>query len=256
MTWVKICATTNLDDALASVAAGADALGFIFAPSTRQITVEAASEIIAALPPAVEKIGVFVNQAPSHVAEVAGRTGLTGVQLHGDEPAEQIPSFRRALGKRKIIKTLQARQLLNDDAREQVVSAYLKLSEDMDAILLDSGSPAQRGGTGIPFDWEEAVPIAGAIRTVMPLIIAGGLNADNVSKAIRLFKPFGVDVVSGVERSIGKKDETKLCSFLASVRLAEQVGPSVSQPRQPISESTEPRSGGVEVSPGRQPGVK
>ena len=223
MTWVKICATTNLEDALASVAAEADALGFIFAPSTRRITVEVASEIIVALPTEIEKIGVFVNQAPSHVAEIAEQTGLTGVQLHGDEPAEQIPDFRHALGKRKIIKTLQARQLLSDDTCDQLVGGYLKFRQEIDAILLDSGPLAQRGGTGVHFNWEEAVPIAGAITTVMPLIIAGGLNAGNVSKAIRLFKPFGVDVVSGVERAIGKKDEAKLCSFLASVRLAEQL---------------------------------
>ena len=225
MTWVKICATTNLPDALASVAAGANALGFIFAPSTRRITVEAAAGIIAELPPSVEKIGVFVNETPTDLAEVAEKAGLTGAQLHGDELATQIADFRRALGRRKIIKTLQARQLLENDAREQVIGEYLKAREHFDAVLLDSGSPQQRGGTGIPFDWELAVPIAGAIGSVMRLIIAGGLNAENVSKAIRLFRPFGVDVVSGVEGAIGKKDEARLDSFLASVRQAEQLEP-------------------------------
>jgi len=246
MTWVKICATTNLADALASATAGADALGFIFAPSTRRITAEAAAEIIAELPTGIEKIGVFVNEAPAHIADIAERTGLTGVQLHGDEPVEQIANFRRALGKRKIIKTLQARQLLADGKREQTIAGYLEASRDGDAILLDSGSPAERGGTGIPFDWEKAVPIAASIQQALPLIIAGGLSAENVSQAIRLFHPFGVDVVSGVEREIGKKDEGKLRSFIDAVRCTDTV--EIAQ--------REPRSGGSEVSPGREPRVR
>ncbi len=244
MTWVKICATTNLSDALAGVAAGADALGFIFAPSTRRITVQAASEIIAALPAKLEKIGIFVNETPADIAAIAGQAGLTGVQLHGDEPASQLADFRSALGKRKVIKTLQARQLMADGNRERTIAAYLKA--DLDAILLDSGSAAQRGGTGIPFDWEKAVPIAAAIEQKVPLIIAGGLTAENVGKALRLFKPFGVDVVSGVEREIGKKDDGKLRSFIDAVRCTDTV--EIAQ--------REPRSGGTEVSPGREPRVR
>ena len=112
MIWIKICATTNLDDALASLDAGANALGFILTPSPRQITPEAAATIIAALPPSTEKIGVVVNETPQRLAELAHQTGLTGLQLHGDEPADQLPEYRRALGLRKIIKTLQARELL------------------------------------------------------------------------------------------------------------------------------------------------
>ena len=95
MTWVKICATTNLDDALASVAAGANALGFIFAPSTRRIEAQAAAEIVEALPAGIEKIGIFVDERPECMAEIAQRVGLTGVQLHGDEPAAQLPSIGR-----------------------------------------------------------------------------------------------------------------------------------------------------------------
>src|SRR5271157_5501589 len=112
MTWVKICATTNLGDAQSSVAARANALGFIFAPSTRRIEIRTAAEIIAVLPAGIEKIGVFVNETPEHVAEIAGHAGLTGVQLHGDEPAAQLPKYRQMLGGRKLIKTLQARELL------------------------------------------------------------------------------------------------------------------------------------------------
>ncbi len=175
MTWVKICATTNLRDAQASVAAGANALGFIFAPSTRRIEVETAADIVAALPAEVEKIGVFVNETPERVAAIAEQVGLTGVQLHGDEPAAQFATYRRVLGGRKIIKTLQARELLADTGG-QVLQEYLAKSESLDAILLDSGVPSQRGGTGLPFDWEAALPLVKKIKAVLPVIIAGGLT--------------------------------------------------------------------------------
>jgi len=216
MTWVKVCGTTNLHDAQLAIAAGADALGFIFAPSPRRIEISDAAEIIANLPNGIEKIGVFVNETPAQVAAVTQQVGLSGVQLHGDEPAGQLAEFRQALGERKIIKTLQARDILN--AGRERLAGYLSARGSIDAILLDSGSAQQRGGTGIPFAWEEVVPLAAAIREAMPLIIAGGLNAENVSQALRLFAPWGVDVVSGVEREPGKKNEARLRDFVAAVR--------------------------------------
>ena len=206
----------------ASVAAGANALGFIFAPSTRRIKVETAADIIAALPAEVEKIGVFVNETPERVAAIAERAGLTGVQLHGDEPAAQFDTYRRMLGGRKIIKTLQARELLADTGG-QALQEHLAKSESLDAILLDSGVPSQRGGTGLPFDWEAALPLVKKIKAVLPVIIAGGLTPDNVVQAIRLFDPWGVDVVSGVESETGRKDEAKLQSFVAAARQTESA---------------------------------
>ncbi len=222
MTWVKICATTNLRDAQASVAAGANALGFIFAPSTRRIEVQTAAEIIAALPAEIEKIGVFVNETPERVAAIAERAGLTGVQLHGDEPAAQLAAYRQAVGGRRLIKTLQARELLAE-AGGQVLQRYLAKSESLDAILLDSGVPSKRGGTGVPFDWEAALPLVKRIKAVLPVIIAGGLTAGNVVQAIRLFDPWGVDVVSGVESEAGRKDEAKLRGFVAAARQTESA---------------------------------
>jgi len=148
MTWVKICATTNLSDAQASVAAGANALGFIFAPSTRRIEAGTAAEIIAALPAEIEKIGVFVNETPERIAETAQQAGLSGCQLHGDEPAASLPDYRRALGGRRLIKTLQVRELLDESSR--VLQAYLGAHSSLDALLLDSGRPGNRGGTGRP----------------------------------------------------------------------------------------------------------
>jgi phosphoribosylanthranilate isomerase len=218
MTWVKICATTNLGDAQASVAAGADALGFIFAPSSRRIEIDQAAEIIASLTYEIEKIGVFVNETPARVAEVAEQAGLTGVQLHGDEPAEQMEEYRQALGQRKIIKTLQARELLSSS---DTLNGYLQSRQSIDAILLDSGSPSQRGGTRATFDWVAAAPVVAKVRAEIPVIIAGGLSPENVGEAIRLFAPWGVDVVSGVERETGRKDEAKLRNFVGAVRQAQ-----------------------------------
>ena len=220
MTWIKICGTTNRDDALASVVAGADALGFIFAPSPRAIRDDVAAAIITALPPAVETIGVFVNEPPLRVAAMAARVNLTGVQLHGDEPAAALAQYRAALGGRKIIKTLQARQLLSSKGK---LDGYLKVSYELDAILLDAGSAEQRGGTGVPFPWQEAAAIAAEIRQAVPLIVAGGLTPENVGEAIRLLVPAGVDVVSAVEATVGKKDAAKLRSFIDSVRKAGEM---------------------------------
>jgi phosphoribosylanthranilate isomerase len=221
MTWVKICATTNLRDAQASVGAGANALGFIFAPSPRRIDVETAAEIIAVLPTRLEKIGVFVNEAPERVAGIAEQVGLTGVQLHGDEPAAHLAEYRQKLGSRKLIKTLQARELLADGGG--ALQAYLNARESLDAILLDSGGPSHRGGTGVPFDWETALALVQKIKAVLPVIIAGGLTAENVDQAIRWFEPWGVDVVSGVERETGGKDEAKLQSFVTAARQTESA---------------------------------
>jgi phosphoribosylanthranilate isomerase len=215
-TWVKICGTANLADAQMSAAAGADALGFIFAPSPRQVEVGLAAEIVAAVSGEVETIGVFVNESPARVAEIVHQVGLSGVQLHGDEPAEQLAEFRRSLGQLKIIKSLQASNLRSDS--DLILERYLGAHEQVDAILLDSGSTQQRGGTGLPFDWESAWPIALHIREKMPLIIAGGLNPANVGQAVELFRPWGVDVVSGVESEPGIKDEGKLRGFMAAVR--------------------------------------
>ena len=217
MLWIKICATTNLDDARGALDAGANALGFILTASPRQITREKAAEIIAALPPSVEKIGVVVNESPGALATLVSDIGLTGLQLQGDEPAEQLSEFRRALGLRKIIKTLQTRELLADPAR---LDAYLAQHKSYDGILLDSGSVATRGGTGQTFDWQAALQLVERIKQRSPVIIGGGLNPDNVAEAIRQFDPCGVEVVTGVELSPGRKDPAKLRAFISAARAA------------------------------------
>ena len=217
VTWIKICATTNLEDAFMSIDAGANALGFILTPSTRRVTPETAAEIVAALPPTIEKVGVVVNETPQRLSELADQIGLTALQLHGDEPPERLPEYRRALPVHKIIKTLQVGGLLTGTSR-YALDEYLRMRGSIDAILLDSGVPANRGGTGFTFDWNAALPIVAQIKEVLPMIIAGGLTPDNVDDAIRIFEPCGVDVVSGVERETGKKDETKVRAFVAAAR--------------------------------------
>ena len=218
MTWVKICGTTSLHDAELSIDAGADALGFIFAHSARRVDAVQAAEIIAALPVAIEKIGVFVNEAPARVAEIAAQAGLTGVQLHGDEPPAQMYEFRQAVGARRIIKGLQAKTLSSD-----AVNSYLESRDSLDAILLDSGSPNQRGGTGAPFDWQATASCASMISKAMPLIVSGGLRHDNVAEAVHFFAPWGVDVVSGVEREPGKIIALVEADRAADRRHAERI---------------------------------
>jgi phosphoribosylanthranilate isomerase len=222
MSWIKICGTTNLEDALAAAEAGADALGFVFAPSPRRISPRDAARITAALPASVEKIGVFVNQSLELVLDTVQKAGLTGVQLHGDEDRQFARQLRdqHGSGDLRIIKTLSMREAGEGAAiatQEGAAGAF-------SALMLDSGgSGGRRGGTGMTFDWQDAAPMAGLLARKFKLIIAGGLNPDNVARALRIFCPWGVDVVSGVEQAPGKKDVEKLRRFIAAVRQFETV---------------------------------
>jgi phosphoribosylanthranilate isomerase len=210
-TWIKICGTTCLEDALSSIAAGADALGFIFAPSKRRVTPAQAQQIISELPHAVERIGVFMNSTAEEIAGIAGEVQLTGIQMHGDESSaeiyKQLPAERR--DKLRKIKTILVQ---NDFAGSFDLAATAGM---VDAWLLDSGA-----GSGKTFDWRAARARLGDGQA--QLIIAGGLTPENVGEAIRTFKPWGVDVVSGVESAPGRKDPEKLKAFVAAVRRAEQ----------------------------------
>jgi len=218
MTWTKICGTTNLADAKLAVSAGADAVGFVFAPSPRQIRQEVAAEIVAALPANIRKIGVTVNQSPEEVAKLAQDVGLTGIQLQGDEAPDQLWAYRSALAPYMIIKTLQARQVLAGG--EDYLWQYVREAEFFDALLLDAGVPGRPGGTGVAFDWNAMAPVVARIKQWIPVIIAGGLTPVNVPDALRLFEPWGVDVVSGVESARGRKDAAKMWAFVSAVRNA------------------------------------
>ena len=215
MTWVKICGTTNLEDARAAVEAGATALGFVFAPSPRRIQPNAAREIVAQLPIEIEKIGVFVNEDSNDICDAIADIRLTGVQLHGDEDEKSIRALRWGLnstGRSRTIRVIKA--LPAKDGFEQLA---LSLPYDIvDCFLLDSASEV-RGGSGRKFDLKVARNFIRQHKT----IVAGGLTPTNVANVMREHRPWGVDVVSGVEREPGKKDPGKVRAFVAAVRSVE-----------------------------------
>lgn len=224
MTWIKICGTTNLEDALVAAEAGANAVGFVFAPSPRRISPRDAATIIAALPSSVEKVGIFVNQSVDLVLDTVEKAGLTGVQLHGEEDVLYARQLQRKNGLR-IMKAISLREVGEWAGKGLALAMQEDADKIFSALLLDSGSVAKRGGTGTAFDWQEAAPMARLLGKKFPLVIAGGLNAENVAKALRIFQPWGVDVVSGVEQAPGKKDPAKLRTFIAAVRAAEATLP-------------------------------
>jgi phosphoribosylanthranilate isomerase len=212
--WVKICGTTNLQDALVAVDAGADAIGFVFGPSKRRVTPQQVAEITRALPDDIEKVGVIVNETPERIAEIVRVAGLTGVQLQGDETPAFTNALRR-LGLRLLVKTVQASAGIDTLAAR--IESY---REVVDGILLDSGSPAERGGTGKRFAWKEAAGVLSGIPNGTRVIVAGGLSPENVSEAIATLHPWGVDVVTGVESEPGKKDPEKVRAFIEAARKA------------------------------------
>ena len=211
-TWIKICGTTSLEDALSSIEAGADALGFIFAQSKRRVSPEQAQAIIRELPKGVERIGVFMNHSATEIAKIVSEVELTGVQMHGKEVPQEVynslPMDRR--NSMRTIKTVLVQQgseiTLDDAGAPGFVGAW----------LLDSGA-----GSGKAFDWQATRAKLGEGNR--SFIIAGGLTPENVGEAMRLFNPWGVDVVTGVEREPGRKDPEKLKAFVAAVRKAEQI---------------------------------
>jgi len=197
MVRVKICGITSLEDALQAVQAGADALGFVFyEKSPRNLSPEQAASIISELPPFVQAGGLFVNADAGFVNDTADRCRLDLVQLHGGETTEYCEQIRR-----RVIKAFRIRDISSlDTVKEYRVAG----------ILLDAYSPRAYGGTGICFDWE----IAGSAGDLCPLILAGGLTPDNIREAVEKVAPYAVDVSSGVESSLGRKDHEKVTEFI------------------------------------------
>lgn len=217
MIWIKICGTTNLEDAQVAVEAGADALGFIFAPSPRRISPRDAAKIIRELPRQVEKIGVFVNQKAQIIYQTVEEAALTGVQLHGDEDADFIAALWADMPRRlRLLKAIRVRE-----GFEAELAEFEKAN--VDAFLLDSGTAAQRGGTGKTFGWDEAAPLMRLAARKFRIVAAGGLRPENVAEAVQRFGPFGVDVVSGVESEPGRKDRARVKMFVAAAREAETI---------------------------------
>ena len=195
---IKICGITNKEDALAAAHLGADALGFVFAASPRKVSAESAREIIKTLPPFVKTVGVFVDEDPERVSSIAAMCGLDILQLHGSESVDYCGSFDR-----RVIKAVRMQS--QDELKN--LSKYVDV---VDGLLLDTYVPNKPGGTGITFDWKLAVEA----RRYGRIILAGGLNPENVAAAIKMVKPYAVDASSGLERSPGVKDHEKVAQFI------------------------------------------
>ena len=199
--FLKICGITRLSDALHAVEHGAGALGFVFWPqSPRYISQQRAAEIIAALPPDVDAVGVFVNESVDGIRAVVAQTGISTIQLHGDE----TPAYADALGW-PVLRAITVEQA------EQAAAWPPETT-----FLLDTSDPVRRGGTGSTLDWQRAAAAARGWR----IVLAGGLTPDNVADAIGTVRPIGVDVSSGVEDAPGVKNSDKVARFLASARSA------------------------------------
>jgi phosphoribosylanthranilate isomerase len=207
VTRVKICGTTNLDDAERAAALGAWAVGVIFhPPSPRRCSRDEAARIAAALRRRAEVCGVFVNESLDRVADVADGVGLTMVQLHGDEG----PAYCAEVARRTGLRVIKARPV-RSGADMLALEPF-----HTDFHLLDAHAPGLRGGTGETFDWA----LVARRRGRAPVIVSGGLRPENVGEAIGVARPFGVDVASGVEAEPGRKDPERLEAFFAAVREA------------------------------------
>ena len=200
-TRVKICGLTSVADALHAADCGADAIGLVFyAGSPRCVTPETAREICAALPPFVSRVGLFVNEAPEKVREIAAYCGLDLIQLHGDETPEQSD-----YSPVRTVKALRVKGAESLAGHEQY---------RVSALLLDAWSPGAYGGTGECFNWG----LAAAVASDRPVILAGGLTVENVAEAIAQVQPYAVDVSSGVEQAPGKKDHAKVAAFIRAAK--------------------------------------
>ncbi|WP_426209685.1 phosphoribosylanthranilate isomerase [Pseudomonas sp. TWR2-1-1] len=198
----KICGITCIDDALAAVNAGADAIGFVFyAKSPRSVTAQQARGIIAALPPFVTTVGLFVNATACELNETLDAVPLDLLQFHGDETPEQCEGYHRPW-----IKALRVKA--GDD-----IAAACKAYARASGILLDTYVEGVPGGTGQAFDWS-LIPQG----LSKPIILAGGLSAGNVAQAIAQVRPYAVDVSGGVEKSKGIKDHDRIRAFMQAVR--------------------------------------
>jgi phosphoribosylanthranilate isomerase len=230
--FIKICANTNLEDARLAVELGVDAVGFVFAPSKRRVTPEQAEEIVRALPAGVEKVGVFATDDPYEVEHYMACSGLTVAQIHGAFDAEMVRALSVEFGgELKIIQTVayavDAKDRVEADERFARTLEAVFDEPVVWAVLIDAAKAGASGGLGVAMNWAHVAEIVrGAIGAREPrprVILAGGLNAENVAEAIAAFEPWGVDVASGVEASPGKKDPERLRAFVTAARAAGPV---------------------------------
>ncbi len=217
--WIKICGITSLEDAESAIAAGADAIGFVFAESPRRVTVEAVRDIVRNLPPEVEKVGVFVDATVEEITAIHSRAGLTGVQLHGSRHATTRQDLRA--GNTAHLRVLHVVRYEGEPDRFALQLRSLRMNLPGDAVLVDTCVAGKQGGTGLAFDWQGARDSFVREAPHLRMIAAGGLNPENVRQAIRILQPWGVDVSSGVESSPGRKDSKRIAAFIRAARAAE-----------------------------------
>jgi phosphoribosylanthranilate isomerase len=220
--WVKICANTNLEDTAMAAELGADAVGFVFAPSKRQVTAAQVAAITPHLPESLERVGVFATHDLEEIAQTAEIAGLSAVQLHGPFDLKFAARLASRLPRFSIIQTIHW-TISSAESAEAVGRqlAELVYAAPSYRVLVDSKIGAASGGTGISFDWSDARAVF-ASQPEVRIIAAGGLTPDNVAAAIRKLNPWGVDVASGVESSPGSKDPTRVANFIANARGAHR----------------------------------
>jgi len=200
---IKICGLTRVEDVVAAVEAGADAVGFVFTRSPRQISLETAKLLSAYVPKGVLGVGLFLDQDRLEIERVVSSVTLDVLQFHGSETEQQCCGFG--------LPWLKAVAMENADSAGQAERDYPGAM----GLLLDSHASGKRGGSGKVFDWSLARPLS------KPVWLAGGLNAENVGRAIRMIRPFAVDVSSGVESSPGIKEISRISAFIKAVREVE-----------------------------------
>lgn len=212
MTRVKVCGITNLEDALAAVRAGADALGFIFVEGTpRFVTPEQVAPIVRALPPFVTPVGVFWDHPRGHVKAVAQSCGLHALQLHGDEGPDDVEGYEWP-----VIKTVKLGPAAADAGAVVPPGVAAYRARGVAAVLLDSAARWSEGETRDPIAWD----VARACAAGGPVVLSAGLTPDNVAQAVAVARPWAVDVNSGVEARPGRKDPEKVKRFVAAVKSA------------------------------------
>ena len=215
--WIKICGNTTLEDARFAAECGANAVGFVFAPSPRRVEADQVRKITEQLPAQLEKYGVFVDAGFDEIVSTVTVSGLTGVQIHRTSDTLLPSRLRRHFAGRVGVLPVLHRQ--DADFEQQ-------LSRAEDAVLVDSRTAQAVGGTGTSYNWLEAQSIFLRAAPHLRLIVAGGLAPENVKQAIQILQPWGVDVVSGVESAPGKKDPARVLAFIRSAQ--EAVVPACS----------------------------
>jgi phosphoribosylanthranilate isomerase len=217
--WIKICANTSLADAQLAAEAGADAIGFVFAPSPRRVTPAQVAAIVPHLPATLEKIGVFVDAPFKEIEATVSACALTGVQLHFNAAPDLPARLRQRLGP-----ALRILRVIHFSAESAGEAAATMQDPNVDAVLVDSRTASAVGGTGQSFDWPAASKALfqnEKVRKHRHLVVAGGLSPENVAQAIATLHPWGVDVVSGVESAPGRKDPAKVRAFIANARAVD-----------------------------------